>query len=79
MLATTQIYDKYQTVIPVEIRKKLNIDRNYFIEWDINEDGVVELNFVKKLTLDEMVGKYETKKPINSLELKQKFKNGELR
>ena len=79
MLAETEIYDNYQIIIPIEIRKKLGIDKNYLIEWDINEEGIVELNFVKKLNLDEMVGKYKSKNSINSLDLKNKFKNGKIR
>jgi len=34
IMAKTNMYDKYQTVIPKEIRKELGItDTDYFIEW----------------------------------------------
>ncbi|MDR2623006.1 MAG: AbrB/MazE/SpoVT family DNA-binding domain-containing protein [Methanobrevibacter sp.] len=79
-LATTKIYDKFQTVIPVEVRKKYDIDgRDYFIEWNINDKGKIELDFVKKLSFEDMVGRYKAKKPIDSLELKKQFRKGEFR
>jgi len=48
-LATTKIYDEFCIVIPVEIRKKYDIDgENCFIEWNINDKGKIELEFIKK-------------------------------
>jgi len=79
-LATTKIYDKFQTIIPIEVRKKCNIDKkDFFIEWNINEKGKIELEFIKKLNFEDMIGRYETKKPINSLKLKKQFRKGEFR
>ena len=79
-LATTKIYDKFQTVIPVEVRKKYDIDgKDYFIEWNINDKGKIELEFVKKLKFEDMVGRYKAKKPIDSLKLKKQFRKGEFR
>lgn len=79
MLARTKIYDKYQTVIPAEIRNKYNLSRDYYIEWDINENGKVELDFIKKLSLNEMIGRYDTKEPTNAVEDKKRFKKGEIK
>lgn len=78
MVSVTSIYDKFQTVIPAEIRKEFNLDKSYKIEWKINEDGKVELEFIKELTLDEMVGRYTAINPIDAVELKNDFKNGKL-
>lgn len=79
-LAKTNMYDKFQTVIPKEIRKELGIkDNDYVIEWYINDDGKVEVEFIKKLTLEEMVGRYKTDETIDALKLKRKFKKGELK
>ena len=79
-LATTKIYDKFQTAIPVEVRKKYDIEgKNYFIEWNINEKGKIELEFIKKLSFEDMVGRYKAKKPIDSLKLKKRFRKGEFR
>ena len=78
MVSVTGIYDKFQTVIPVEIRKEFNLDKSYKIEWKITENGKVELEFIKELSLDDMVGRYSTKEPIDSVKLKHDFKNGKI-
>lgn len=79
MVSVTRIYDKFQTVIPSEIRKEFNLDKSYKIEWKINECGKVELEFIKELTLDEMVGRYIANEPIDAVNLKTDFKNGKLK
>ena len=76
MVSKTSIYDKFQTVISAEIRKEFNLDKSYKIEWRITDEGKVELEFIKELTLDEMVGRYTASEPIDSVELKKDFKNG---
>lgn len=78
MVSVTSIYDKFQTVIPAEIRKEFNLDKSYKIEWRIKDDGKVELEFIKELTLDDMVGRYTANEPIDAVELKHDFKNGKL-
>lgn len=75
MVVVTSIYDKFQTVIPVEIRKQFDLDKSYKIEWKINDDGIVELEFFKELNLDDMVGKYKSNEDIDSVKLKHEFKN----
>lgn len=80
IMAKTNMYDKYQTVIPKEIRKGLGIKgTDYYIEWFLDEDGKVEVEFIKKLNFMEMGGRYKTEEPIDSVELKKKFKKGELK
>ena len=78
MVSVTSIYDKFQTVIPVEIREEFDPDKSYKIEWKITENGKVELEFIKELSLDDMVGRYSTKEPIDSVKLKHDFKNGKI-
>ena len=68
----TSIYDKFQTVIPAEIRNEFNLDKSY------NDDGKVELEFIKELSLDEMVGRYTASQPIDSVQLKKDIKNGKI-
>lgn len=70
MVSVTSIYDKFQTVIPSEIRKEFNLDKSYKIEWNINENGKVELEFIKNLSLDDMVGRYSANEEIDSVKLK---------
>ncbi len=79
MVSVTKIYDKFQTVIPAEIRNEFNLDKSYKIEWKINENGKVELEFIKELSLDDMIGRYTAKEPIDSVKLKQDFKDGNLK
>ena len=78
MVSVTKIYDKFQTVIPLEIRKEFNLDKSYKVDWKITKDGKVELDFIKDLTLDEMIGKYSAAEDIDSVKLKHDFKNGRL-
>lgn len=78
MVSVTKIYDKFQTVIPLEIRKEFNLDKSYKVEWKINDLGKVELEFIKDLTLDEMIGKYSAVENIDSVKLKHDFKNNNL-
>ena len=75
MTSITRIYNGFQTVIPSEIRNRLNLDENCKIQWKINKNWKVELEFFKNLSLDEMVGRYSAIEPINSVELKHEFKN----
>ena len=75
MVSVTHIYDKFQTVIPVEVRKEFNLDKSYNIEWNIKEDRKVELEFIKELALDELVGRYIASEPIDSVQLKNDFKS----
>ena len=78
MVSVTKIYDKFQTVIPAEVRNEFNLDKSYKIEWRIKDNGKVELEFIKELTLDDMVGRYTAKEPIDSVKLKKEFNNGNL-
>ena len=75
MVSVTKIYDKFQTVIPLEIRNEFNLDKSYKVEWRIKDNGKVELDFIKELTLDEMIGKYSAEEKIDSVKLKHDFKN----
>ena len=74
MVSVTKIYDKFQTVIPLEIRKEFNLDKSHKVEWKINDLGKVELEFIKDLSLDEMIGKYSAVENIDSVNLKHDFK-----
>ena len=76
MMAKTSIYPKYQTTIPKEIRKKLDLKENYVIEWDINENGKVELTFRKKLTEEDIAGMIKKELPYDSVEIKKRGSKG---
>ncbi len=78
MVSVTRIYDKFQTVIPSEIRREFNLDKSYKVEWKINDNGKVEVEFIKDLSLDDMIGRYSAKEKIDSVKLKHDFKNNQL-
>lgn len=75
MVSVTKIYDNFQTVIPSQIRKEFNLDNSHKIEWKINDNGKVELEFIKELTLDDMVGRYTAKESIDCVNLKRAILN----
>jgi bifunctional DNA-binding transcriptional regulator/antitoxin component of YhaV-PrlF toxin-antitoxin module len=53
MIAITNIFGKNQTTIPKEVRKKLGLEKNMIIEWDVNEKNEAILRFRKKYTEKE--------------------------
>lgn len=71
MMITTKLYNRYQTVIPAEIRKKIHVDPDSIIEWSINEKGKVELEFRKRVTEKDLIGLVKEKLPYNSVEIKK--------
>jgi AbrB family looped-hinge helix DNA binding protein len=77
MIAKTNIYPKYQTTIPKEIRKKLELKENQVIEWNINEKGNVELKFREKHSFKDMAGIFKTKQKTDAVEIKKKVQKGE--
>ena len=54
------------------------MDKNYIIKWSINDSSKTELDFIKKIPIKYMIGRFHAKELFDSVELKDKFKNGEL-
>ncbi|MGL4670185.1 MAG: type II toxin-antitoxin system PrlF family antitoxin [Methanobacteriaceae archaeon] len=78
MIAETNIYSRYQTVIPKEIRKKVGIKKNQVIEWNINKNGKVELSFREKISHDDVKGMINLKEKTNAVKLvKDLYKKGD--
>jgi bifunctional DNA-binding transcriptional regulator/antitoxin component of YhaV-PrlF toxin-antitoxin module len=77
MIVTTKIYNKYQTVVPLEIRKILGIEQNDLMEWKLKKNGKVEVSFSKNLSEKEMIGKFKAKEPFDSVKLLKKMDHGE--
>lgn len=75
-MITTKLYNRYQTVIPSEIRKKISVDPDSIIEWTINEKGKVELEFRKKVTEKDIIGLIKQELPYNSIEIKKRSGKG---
>ena len=68
-----RIDDLGRVVIPKEIRKQCNIDKDYIIEWDITEEGKPEINFRKKRNFKNLVGAFHLDEETNSVELKRRL------
>lgn len=56
ILANSNIYKNYQTVIPKNVRKEFNVTENTVVEWIENENGELNIKFRKKVTLKDVVG-----------------------
>ncbi|KZX11625.1 AbrB/MazE/SpoVT family DNA-binding domain-containing protein [Methanobrevibacter filiformis] len=76
-MTSTKLYKNNQTVVPSEIRKKFDLKPDDIIEWSINLNGKPELEFRKKSTLKDILGKVTAKEPINSVKLQKKIERGE--
>ena len=63
VLANTKIYKNFQTAIPKEFRQQFNID----------EEGNPQINFRKKVTLDDVIGIIEDGEKVSSVELKRRL------
>ena len=75
MVLTTKIYNKFQTVIPKEIREKLSITEDHLVEWYLDE-GEVKLKFIENLSFDDMAGVFKTNKPTDAVKLKKQVQRG---
>ena len=75
-MITTKLYNRYQTVIPAEIRKKIHVDPDSIIGWSINEKGKVELEFRKRVTEKDLIGLVKEELPYNSVEIKKRAGKG---
>ena len=71
ILANTKIYKNYQTAIPKEFRQQFDIDEDTIIEWGIDDEGKPQINFRKKVTLEDVIGIIETGEKTNAVELKR--------
>ncbi|MDO5848087.1 MAG: hypothetical protein Q4P18_00980 [Methanobrevibacter sp.] len=72
VIATTKVYLNKQTAIPRQIIETLEIGENDVIEWDLDKDNNVKLNFRKRekeWTFDDIVGLMKTKEKTNAVEL----------
>jgi bifunctional DNA-binding transcriptional regulator/antitoxin component of YhaV-PrlF toxin-antitoxin module len=77
MNPTTKIYAGYQTVIPLEIRKKLNITHNHVLEWTTTKEGEAKITFKKKKSINDIIGIAHSKEPTNAVEMKKKIQRGD--
>jgi len=47
------------------------VQANDIVEWIVNEDGEININFRKRCRLDDIVGIVSSKKPIDSVKIQK--------
>jgi len=77
MVETSNLYKGFQTVVPSKIRKKLDLDLNHVLDWNINKNGKVEIEFRKKTKFMDLNGLVSSKKHTDSVKLQRKIRSGE--
>ena len=73
IVSHTKIYKNFQTSIPKEVRETFGVTKDTIVEWGIDENGKPEVNFRKKVTVDDIIGLIKTDEPTNSVELKKEL------
>ncbi|MDR0913113.1 MAG: AbrB/MazE/SpoVT family DNA-binding domain-containing protein [Methanobrevibacter sp.] len=76
-MLTTKVDNKNQIFIPSEIRKRFNIISGDVVEWLIDEDKSIRLNFRKRSNLMDIVGIVSSEKFIDSVKFQKKIDKGE--
>jgi len=74
---STKIYKGFQTAIPSEIRKKLNLEVDDIVEWFLDENGNVNIEFRKKSNFEDIIGIGKTPYKTDAVKLKKKAAKGE--
>jgi len=77
MNPTTKIYKGFQTVIPLEIRKKLNVTDKHVLEWTTTKKGEAKIIFREKKSINDIIGIAHSKKPSNAVKMKKKLQRGD--
>ncbi|MCL2115202.1 MAG: type II toxin-antitoxin system PrlF family antitoxin [Methanobrevibacter sp.] len=77
MSLSTKIYKGFQTAIPSEIRKKLNLEVDDIIEWFLDENGKVNIEFRKKSNFEDIIGIGKTPYKTDAVKMKKKVAKGE--
>jgi bifunctional DNA-binding transcriptional regulator/antitoxin component of YhaV-PrlF toxin-antitoxin module len=77
MSLSTKIYKGFQTAIPSEIRKKLNLEVDDIVEWYLDENGSVNIEFRKKSKFEDIIGIGKTPFKTDAVKLKKKVQRGE--
>ena len=76
---TTKMYKGFQTIVPSEVRNKLNVENTDILDWKINlNDHTVIISFRKKPNLHDLSGMGEITKETNAVDLKHKSQRGSL-
>ena len=69
----TKVYKNFQTSIPKEVRETFGVNNDTIVEWGIDENGELKVNFRKKVNVEDIIGLIKTEEPTNSVELKKEL------
>lgn len=73
ILSNTKIYKNFQTSIPKEVRETFGVDKDTIVEWGIDENGKPEINFRKKVKVEDIIGFIKVDEKTNSVDLKKEL------
>ncbi|MDR2623722.1 MAG: type II toxin-antitoxin system PrlF family antitoxin [Methanobrevibacter sp.] len=76
MTLSTRIYKGFQTAIPSEIRKKLNLEVDDIVEWFFNEKGNVNIEFRKKSNFEDIIAIGKTLYKTDAVKMKKIVSKG---
>ena len=77
-MTTTRIYKGFQTVVPSDIRKKIDLKQNDKLDWGIDSNGDIKIKVKKEKTLDDLSGLISLPYETDAVELKKNSQRGEL-
>ena len=77
-MVCTRLYKGFQTVVPAEIRKELDLSLDDVLDWS-TEDGKMIIEIKRQIPISDL-SKFVIKGtgPTNAVELKKKAGRGEL-
>lgn len=70
---TTKVDKNNQTTIPHKIMKELDIEVDDIIEWVLDDDKILTLNFRKKVKFEDMRGSINIDEKTNAVELEKEL------
>ena len=73
IMGHTKVYKNFQTSIPKEVRETFGVNNDTIVEWGIDENGELKVNFRKKVNVEDIIGLSKTEEPTNSVELKKEL------
>ena len=73
IMGHTKVYKNFQTYIPKEVRETFGVNNDTIVEWGIDENGELKVNFRKKVNVEDIIGLIKTEEPTNSVELKKEL------
>ena len=73
IMGHTKVYKNFQTSIPKEVRETFGVNNDTIVEWGIDENGELKVNFRKKVNVEDIIGLIKTDESTNSVELKKEL------